>query len=184
MMCHSTGRLPTSTSGLGRNSVSSRRRVPCPPQRITTCMEASSRLASAVAVETLDLAAQHLDLLEEDVVLFHLPAEKLVRQLHLRLHPLRRQGVHIGGLVPAVLEGLRLHPALGDERAHAVVDLPDADTQFPRQIALTGIWMLFEKLQQPIADFVGDLRYVQALNAIRARLNGGGQPRCSLIVVR
>lgn len=36
MMCQRMGRCPTSTSGLGRNSVSSRSRVPWPPHRITT----------------------------------------------------------------------------------------------------------------------------------------------------
>src|ERR1700730_899318 len=36
MMCQRIGRPPTSTSGLGRYSVSSRRRVPCPPHRMTT----------------------------------------------------------------------------------------------------------------------------------------------------
>src|ERR1700687_1299358 len=36
MMCHRMGRPPISTIGLGRNSVSSRRRVPNPPHRTTT----------------------------------------------------------------------------------------------------------------------------------------------------
>src|SRR5580693_1027787 len=36
MMCHRIGRPPTSTIGFGRNSVSSRRRVPNPPHRTTT----------------------------------------------------------------------------------------------------------------------------------------------------
>src|SRR5882762_2574683 len=36
MMCQRMGRPPISTIGLGRNSVSSRRRVPNPPQRTTT----------------------------------------------------------------------------------------------------------------------------------------------------
>src|SRR4051794_8369172 len=39
MMCHKMGRPPTSTIGFGRNSVSSRRRVPRPPHRITTFTE-------------------------------------------------------------------------------------------------------------------------------------------------
>src|SRR5438128_2071818 len=38
MMCHSTGRFPMGTIGLGRYSVSSRSRVPLPPQRITVFM--------------------------------------------------------------------------------------------------------------------------------------------------
>src|SRR5277367_2695604 len=38
MMCQRIGRPPSSTSGLGRNSVSSRSRVPRPPHRITTFM--------------------------------------------------------------------------------------------------------------------------------------------------
>src|ERR1700687_689024 len=36
MMCQRMGRPPISTIGLGRNSVSSRRRVPNPPHRTTT----------------------------------------------------------------------------------------------------------------------------------------------------
>src|SRR4051812_30612673 len=36
MMCQRMGRPPTSTSGFGRYSVSSRSRVPCPPHKITT----------------------------------------------------------------------------------------------------------------------------------------------------
>src|SRR5208283_5780698 len=36
MMCQRIGLPPTSTIGLGRNSVSSRKRVPSPPHRITT----------------------------------------------------------------------------------------------------------------------------------------------------
>src|SRR5271157_2328669 len=36
MMCQRMGRPPTSTMGFGRNSVSSRSRVPNPPHRITT----------------------------------------------------------------------------------------------------------------------------------------------------
>src|SRR5687767_13978746 len=36
MMCQTSGRPPTSTIGLGRNSVSSHIRVPCPPHRMTT----------------------------------------------------------------------------------------------------------------------------------------------------
>src|SRR5262249_42255461 len=36
MTCHRSGRPPTSTIGFGRNSVSSRMRVPRPPHRRTT----------------------------------------------------------------------------------------------------------------------------------------------------
>src|SRR6185503_5886076 len=39
MMCHRIGRPPISTIGLGRNSVSSRNRVPSPPHRMTTFIE-------------------------------------------------------------------------------------------------------------------------------------------------
>src|SRR5687767_9711842 len=38
-MCQRIGMSPTWTSGLGLNSVSSRRRVPVPPQRMTTGIE-------------------------------------------------------------------------------------------------------------------------------------------------
>src|SRR5258708_1186004 len=36
MMCQRIGRSPMGTIGLGRNSVSSRKRVPNPPQKMTT----------------------------------------------------------------------------------------------------------------------------------------------------
>src|SRR5689334_22490457 len=42
MMCHRIGRPPISTSGFGRVSVSSARRVPYPPARMTTFTEAGS----------------------------------------------------------------------------------------------------------------------------------------------
>src|SRR6187200_1075941 len=42
MMCQRIGRSPTGTIGLGRNSVSSRRRVPRPPQKITTFIDLES----------------------------------------------------------------------------------------------------------------------------------------------
>src|SRR5437763_1639387 len=41
MMCQRMGRPPISTMGFGRTSVSSRRRVPWPPQRMTTFMLAA-----------------------------------------------------------------------------------------------------------------------------------------------
>src|SRR5260370_24229172 len=41
MMCQRIGRPPISTMGLGRNSVSSRRRVPNPRQRTTTFITGS-----------------------------------------------------------------------------------------------------------------------------------------------
>ena len=41
MMCHTIGRSPMPTSGLGTRSVSSRRRVPRPPARITTGIRSS-----------------------------------------------------------------------------------------------------------------------------------------------
>ena len=39
MICQRMGLPPTSTSGLGRTSVYSAKRVPMPPQRITTGIE-------------------------------------------------------------------------------------------------------------------------------------------------
>src|SRR5262249_51377685 len=41
MICQRIGRSPIGTIGLGRNSVSSRRRVPKPPQKITTFIRES-----------------------------------------------------------------------------------------------------------------------------------------------
>src|ERR1035441_7154683 len=42
MMCQRIGRPPTSTMGFGRNSVSSRRRVPKPPHKMTTFTKKTS----------------------------------------------------------------------------------------------------------------------------------------------
>src|ERR1043166_6396302 len=134
MMCQRMGRPPTSTSGLGRDSVSSRRRVPWPPQRITTCTETSShrsrrllrRYPALIAVEALDLAPQRLDLVEQDVVLGDLPAKELVRELDLRFDAFRREGVHVRRLVPAILERVGFDQSLGRKSADAVVDFADA----------------------------------------------------------
>ena len=46
-MCQRIGRPPISTIGLGRNSVSSRRRVPNPPARITAFMATPFELDNA-----------------------------------------------------------------------------------------------------------------------------------------
>src|ERR1017187_3328851 len=43
MICQTMGRPPMSTIGLGRYSVSSRKRVPCPPHRMTTFIEGPFR---------------------------------------------------------------------------------------------------------------------------------------------
>src|SRR5712691_2692586 len=57
MMCQSSGRPPTSTMGLGRNSVSPRSRLPRPPQRITTFIPGTipRGSASSAEVKALDL---------------------------------------------------------------------------------------------------------------------------------
>src|SRR5271166_3097142 len=47
MICHRMGRPPISTMGLGRYSVSSRKRVPSPPQSITTFTKFSWQPLSA-----------------------------------------------------------------------------------------------------------------------------------------
>src|SRR5215472_15842941 len=66
MMCQRTGRPPISTIGLGRNSVSSRRRVPRPPHRITTftavslLMDSSDELVPETGFPTR-LKAVHRD---------------------------------------------------------------------------------------------------------------------------
>src|ERR1700730_4970636 len=63
MMCQRIGRPPTSTIGLGRNSVSSRRRVPCPPQRMMAFMRGSgpksSKREKTGAEENLIATASH-----------------------------------------------------------------------------------------------------------------------------
>src|SRR5438105_2221587 len=48
MICHRIGRSPIGTIGLGRNSVSSRKRVPNPPQKITTFIAGNYIMFSAV----------------------------------------------------------------------------------------------------------------------------------------
>src|SRR5438309_6515963 len=47
MMCHRIGIPPTSTIGFGRSDVSSPRRVPSPPARITACTRTSFEWAQA-----------------------------------------------------------------------------------------------------------------------------------------
>src|SRR5207237_7319112 len=55
MMCHRIGRPPTSTMGLGRNSVSSRRRVPTPPHSTTTFMKLAPHINSELYLIALRL---------------------------------------------------------------------------------------------------------------------------------
>src|SRR5438105_8099699 len=55
MMCQRMGRPPTSTIGLGRNSVSSRNRVPSPPQSNTTFMRGCSWVAGAERSEAPEM---------------------------------------------------------------------------------------------------------------------------------
>src|SRR3954453_7398175 len=47
MMCHRIGIPPISTIGFGRSDVSSPRRVPSPPARITACTRTSFEWAQA-----------------------------------------------------------------------------------------------------------------------------------------
>src|SRR4051794_28374164 len=55
MMCHSRGRSPTSTIGLGRYSVSSRMRVPIPPHSTTTFGMSEGVISRVVGVPRMFL---------------------------------------------------------------------------------------------------------------------------------
>src|SRR6185437_8484295 len=59
MMCQRIGRPPISTIGLGRNSVSSRSRVPFPPQRMTAFIVSLSFVVRATARTQVARAAFH-----------------------------------------------------------------------------------------------------------------------------
>src|SRR5579875_16915 len=59
MMCHSSGRPPTSTIGLGRYSVSSRNLMPWPPARMITLASAMTELPH-VAQELQNCAHPHV----------------------------------------------------------------------------------------------------------------------------
>src|SRR5215210_4879716 len=75
MMCQRIGWGPISTIGLGRYSVSSRSRVPLPPQRMTTGMSVFEGLVSCLDIVTpwliLEDVAETPQLL--DLLLVHGP---------------------------------------------------------------------------------------------------------------
>src|SRR5215218_6206860 len=86
MMCQRIGRGPISTIGLGRYSVSSRSRVPWPPQRITTGMSSLSIMKSPWKFYRGSDVAESLELLQLPLVLPALPppaGEPLGRPQHL-----------------------------------------------------------------------------------------------------
>src|SRR5271155_1817569 len=97
MMCHRMGRPPISTIGLGRNSVSSLRRVPNPPQRITTFIVRA--LAALESFGLWDRVPEH----GRNTVIPHAPAEERVTEV------LGRPGARLGydkiSPVSGVLEG-------------------------------------------------------------------------------
>src|SRR5215212_2957702 len=96
MMCQRIGRGPISTIGLGRYSVSSRSRVPWPPQRITTGMSRLSILAMASPSKFYrgsENVAESPELLQLPLILPALPppaGEPLGRPQHL----VRRDRAH------------------------------------------------------------------------------------------
>src|SRR6185369_373068 len=59
MMCHRIGRPPISTIGFGRTSVSSARRVPRPPARITHFIEEALYRVGPSGLEDESLAGRH-----------------------------------------------------------------------------------------------------------------------------
>src|SRR6185503_12099876 len=77
MMCQRIGRPPISTIGLGRSSVSSVSRVPCPPARMTTFMRYLLQLLRTRFVELVHLSSLTMAVRDQGLAPYSLLAPSL-----------------------------------------------------------------------------------------------------------
>src|SRR5450755_3544837 len=71
------------------------------------------------------------------LVLTHFDHQKPQCKTAFFLQAARRQKVHVGGLVVAVLEVGGLDPSLSNQRLHAIIHFSKTDSQLAGDIALT-----------------------------------------------
>src|SRR5437764_11647736 len=123
----------------------------------TFSLSPPSRLRGLVGrrgAELRHLARQALDFLLQQVVLVELSPEEGGGDVDLLLDSLRREDVEVTCLVIAVAEVAGLDPALLHQRAEAIIDFADADAELAGELALRGIGVVAQILQQPVTDFV------------------------------
>src|SRR5687768_9327379 len=82
------------------------------------------------------LAGETLDLGGKRLILGKLSTKEGRGHSNLFLEPLRREDVRIRELVRTLPEVTHLHPSSLDQRAHAVVDLADADAKLAGKLTL------------------------------------------------
>src|SRR6185437_2177628 len=140
-------RIPRNGSMAPRLTTSAQALTPIRPVRKANCRRrlrlrcghsrsSECKNASLLFIQPTRFAAQLLDLGAQFLVLAYLPAQEVHGNFGLFLYSAGRQEVHVGHLVAAVLEVDGLDPTPGYQRAQAVVDLPEADTELARYIAL------------------------------------------------
>src|SRR6185312_13756052 len=95
-----------------------------------------------------------LDLEAQLFVLAYLDLEEAQGQTRLLLDPTRRQQVHVGGLVVAVLEVRRLDPSLAQERPHAVIHLAETDAERARHIPLAHPGIRLEQAHELVVGLL------------------------------
>ena len=133
-------------------------------------------------MEVCDLVFQLGYLILEAFVFLNFAAQKFNRQLHPFINSPGRQGIGIGGLVPAVLEALDSDMAFFDEAGQAIVGLAQADAQMFGHFALGDLVVGgFQDLQDPHPGFVFGIVHVVNL---MSQGGGGCQGKCMGKVIK
>lgn len=103
----------------------------------------------------MDLPAQLLDFPFQLFVFLHLAAEKTGRDLCLLLDAVRRQQVHVGGLVAGGGEALDFDDAFFDQFPEAVIELAEAEAHGFGHLALGEVGVCLQELEEAVTDFGG-----------------------------
>lgn len=116
-----------------------------------------SCLSKTYGIDLINFSLEHLNLIFQRFVLFHLAFEKAPRHGHLLCNASRGQNVHILELVLAVLKVLQLDQALVHQRIQAVVQPTQAHAKPLGQVALADIGALLQDAHDPEGGVFLDL---------------------------
>ena len=100
------------------------------------------------------LGCELLELNLQRVVLCLLACDKARQEACLLLDAFGREQVGVGAFVVAAAEALRSDPAALDEGAYAVVGPPEADAERVGELALTGLGVGLQVLEDAVVEFV------------------------------
>ncbi len=82
------------------------------------------------------------------------------RNSRLFFHTLRGKVIEIGALAFVLAKVVYLDQAFFDQRLQAVIDASETDPKFASDVALGGLRVVFEKLENAVSVFVGQHRLV------------------------